>query len=100
MTTISIERLEKAINDCRKIHPPVDYVLGPDLRRLAAIWGEMIANKQTTLEVEAQTGKQLDVLRKWLGAAAGQEPVAAQEASAGRVCAMNTDNSDECEACQ
>jgi len=100
MTSITIERLEKAINDCRRIHPPVDYVLGPDLRKLAAIWGEMIANKQTTLEVETQTGKRLDVLRKWLGAAAGQEPVAAKDADAGRACPMGTDDAGECEACQ
>ena len=77
MTTITIARLEKAINDCRRVQPPVDYVLGPDLRMLATIWGEMIALRQSTLDIDAQNESRREVLARWLGAAAAPAPAPA-----------------------
>lgn len=92
MTTITIERLEKAINDCKQVQPPVDYVLGPDLRKLATVWGEMIAKRQRILDIDTLPAKQLDVLRRWLGAAAGEAPAT--------VCQLGSNEAGDCEACQ
>jgi hypothetical protein len=92
MPEISIERLEKAINDCRLIQPPVQGVLGSELRVLATIWGEMIAKKETSLDISAQPPAHLTVLRRWLGAAAGEPPQA--------TCMLIGTQSAECEVCQ
>jgi hypothetical protein len=92
MTIISIDRLEKAINDCRLIHPPVNGVLGQDLRQLATVWGEMIAKKEAMLDLSMQPAEQLKVLRRWLGAAAGE--------MLAPVCNLNDGEVGSCEACQ
>ncbi|NHZ99032.1 DUF3717 domain-containing protein [Massilia sp. CCM 8734] len=100
MTIITIARLEKAINDCRRVHPPVDYVLGPDLRKLATIWGEMIARKQKELDIGAQSFDHQEVLFKWLGAAAGHTDVRVDDSATLQVCPIRQDPDDECEVCQ
>ena len=92
MPIITIARLEKAINDCRMVQPPVNYTLGPDLRVLATIWGEMIAARQTTLDTDAQSESNRTVLARWLGAAAGW-------AEAPPACALGAVDA-VCEACQ
>lgn len=102
MTNITIARLERAINDCRRVQPPVDYVLGPDLRKLATIWGEMIAKREAVLEIDTQSEARKEVLIRWLGAAAGQsaqlgEPTAVQAAA---LCQLGDPNAGACEACQ
>lgn len=104
MTTITIARLEKAINDCRKVQPPVDYVLGPDLRKLATIWGEMIALRQSSLDIDAQSESRRLVLGRWLGAAAAPTVLPCSDATddvmTSVACAISNNNSGECEACQ
>ncbi|MEO7495284.1 MAG: DUF3717 domain-containing protein [Massilia sp.] len=102
MTNITIARLERAINDCRRVQPPVDYVLGPDLRKLATIWGEMIAKREAVLGIDTQSEARKEVLIRWLGAAAGpsaqiSEPTAVQAAA---LCQLGDTNAGACEACQ
>lgn len=104
MTNITIARLEKAINDCRKVQPPVDYVLGPDLRKLATIWGEMIALRQSTLDIDGQSESRRLVLGRWLGAAAAPTVLPSSDSTddviASRACAISDNDSGACEACQ
>lgn len=67
---ITIERLEKAVNDCKKVQPPVNYVLGHDLRKLCDVWGQMIGDKRKTLDLATLDPVHLAVVKRWLGAAA------------------------------
>lgn len=86
MSTISIMELEATINRCAKARPPIDYVLGPDLRALAGVYGEMIYRHAATLELESLTPKCREVVERWY------------RPQGVRVCQL--EDKDGCEACQ
>ena len=65
MATVTIMELEAAINRCAKARPPMHYVLGPDLRALAAIYGDMIYRRLRTLELATLSPTQRAVLERW-----------------------------------
>lgn len=88
MPTITIVELEEAINRCKAAQPPVDCVLGPDLRVLATVWGQMIYHHQGSLELVAQKSADRQVIERWL----------AKVADAGASCPMA--GMEGCEACQ
>jgi hypothetical protein len=95
MTIILITRVEEAINRCKHAQPPIDYVLGPDLRVLATIWGLMIAHHLSSLDLEAQPESDRMILQRWL--------IPTDVEVAGLARSMpNSDPGDdwECAACQ
>lgn len=71
MPTITIIELEQAINDCKQVHPPIDYELGEDLRAMAALWGDMIYRRLCSVEPQSLTPALRVVLARWLRPAEG-----------------------------
>lgn len=65
MTTITMLQLEAAINKCSKSRPPVNYVLGPDLRKLATVWGEMIYRHLGSIELSGQPQETREIIERW-----------------------------------
>lgn len=65
MPIITMQQLETAINKCSKARPPVNYVLGPDLRALANIWGEMIYRHLGSIELSGQSQETREVIERW-----------------------------------
>lgn len=65
MSTMSLLELEAVINRCAKAHPPIDYVLGSDLRTLAEVYGEMIYRHLAVLELADQSPKCREVIERW-----------------------------------
>lgn len=65
MSTMSIVSLEQAINQCKRVHPPVDYVLSPELRMLATLWGDMIYRHIETIELDALPAELKSVVARW-----------------------------------
>lgn len=65
MTTVTIMELEAAINRCAKARPPINYVLGPDLRVLAVVYGDMIYRRLRTLQLATLCPTQRAVLARW-----------------------------------
>ena len=65
MATLTITELEAAINRCARASPPMNYVLGPDLRVLAAVYGDMIYRRLRTLELASLSPIQRGVLERW-----------------------------------
>ena len=63
--SISMATFEAAINRCMTAHPPVDYVLGPDARRLAEVYGECIYLGATHVDL-SRFPLQAETIRKWL----------------------------------
>lgn len=49
---ISIEELEATINKVRRLAPPIDGVLSPDLRTLAEIYGAMIFRRWKLVDLD------------------------------------------------
>jgi len=49
---ISIEELEATINHVRRVAPPVDGVLSPDLRTLAEVYGTMIYARAKSVDLD------------------------------------------------
>lgn len=70
MATLTITELEAAINRCARARPPMNYVLGPDLRVLADIYGDMIYRRLRILELASLSPIQRAVLERWALAAA------------------------------
>lgn len=95
---IDIEQLELAINRLKKAQPVADYILPPDLRLMAEVYGAMIYSRQTHIDVEAQPADKRRVLLQWIPAPSGKE----ESNPAGAVCAMRPGDPgfDGCEACQ
>lgn len=65
MSTMSIVGLEQAINQCKRLHPPVDYVLSPELRMLATLWGDMIYRHIETIELDALPAELKSLVERW-----------------------------------
>lgn len=65
MPTITMLQLEAAINKCAKARPPVNYVLGPDLRALATVWGEMIYRHLGSIELSGQPQETREIIERW-----------------------------------
>jgi hypothetical protein len=95
MTTISVTRVEHAINRCKNAQPPKDYVLGPDLRTLATIYGtmnwEQRGRPDPSIELEQLTANERAALERWL--------VPESSGPVVDTCAIGRDGG-ECEACQ
>lgn len=90
MPTITMLQLEAAINKCSKARPPVNYVLGPDLRVLATVWGEMIYRHLGSIELSGQPQETREVIERW-----HNHPVSSKAEGA---CLMP--GTEGCEACQ
>lgn len=97
---ITIIRLEQAINRCKHVQPPVDHVLGPDLRALGTIWGEMIYHRLGSLEAESLTSATRAILERWLVPVSGDEALKVGEVTAGRAMRGADNPGGECEGCQ
>jgi hypothetical protein len=65
MPTITMAELEATINRCAKARPPIDYVLGPDLRELAEVYGEMIYRHINSFELASQPSSRREVIERW-----------------------------------
>lgn len=65
MSTMAIVSLEQAINQCKRMHPPVDGVLPPELRMLATLWGDMIYRHIETIELEALPPELKLLVERW-----------------------------------
>lgn len=88
---VTITQLETAINRLREIAPPVNYVLSPDLRVMAEIYGRMIFAHAELIDVEQQLDAFRQVVLKWLP----------PKAEAPNVCTYRTgDPEADCEASQ
>ena len=86
MSTISIMELEATINRCAKARPPINYVLGPDLRTLAEVYGEMIYRHLAVLELAGQPPKRREIIERWY------------QPKEDRACQL--DDKGDCDACQ
>lgn len=95
---IDIEQLELAINRLKTAQPVADYILPPDLRLMAEVYGAMIYSRQTHIDVEAQPSDKRRVLLQWISASSGKE----ESNPAGAVCVIQSGDPgfDGCEACQ
>lgn len=69
METLTIQAVENALNACLKMQPPVDHVLGPDLRQLATVWGRMIAHRLPNVVLADLVPVEREALIRWNGAA-------------------------------
>lgn len=49
---ITIVQLEAAINQANRIQPPVDYVVSPDVSAMAEVYGHMIMEKPSSIDVD------------------------------------------------
>lgn len=88
---VTITELETAINRLRESAPPVNYILSPDLRAMAEVYGRMICAHAESIDLEQQPDTLRQVFLKWLPPR-GETPTA---------CAYQTgDPGSECEACQ
>lgn len=88
---VTITQLETAINRLREIAPPVNYVLSPDLRVMAEIYGGMIFAHAELIDLEQQPDALRQVVFKWLPT----------RVEAPNVCTYRTgDPGADCEACQ
>ncbi|MBZ2207183.1 DUF3717 domain-containing protein [Massilia soli] len=71
---IAIEQLEAIINRVRLLAPPVDGVLSPELRILAEIYGNMIADPTQLLDLELLAEQIRPVALTLLGAPPRDRP--------------------------
>lgn len=88
---ITITELEAVINRVREAAPPVNYILSPDLRALAEVYGRMIGEHAASIDLEKEPDALRQILRKW-------SPPTGETATA---CAYRAvDSGPDCEACQ
>ena len=88
---ITITQLENVINRVREAAPPVNYILSPDLRALAEVYGRMIGEHAESIDLEKEPDALRRVFLKWL-------PPTGETATA---CAYRTgEPGPDCEACQ
>lgn len=86
MTIITITDLELAISACKAAHPPVDYVLGEELRAFGTIYGMAIYHRLLELNLDDYSPGDRALIEYWL-----------KVAKTPRTC----DPSDDmCEVCQ
>lgn len=98
MTVITIVQLESAINRARDQHPPINCVLHWSVKVLAEIYGQMIGQKTSTLELDELPKSMRDEVLRWL-VPVDVEPLAAETLQA---CFYRPGDPgfDSCEACQ
>lgn len=97
MKSISIQDLESAINECRRAEPPVDNVIGNDLRQLATVWGEMIYMRKRELDLNVLSLDSQIIILRWLNAV---DPTrGALEREIRKATSFDL-RSDSCDACQ
>ena len=71
---IAIEQLEAIINRVRLLAPPVDGVLSPELRILAEIYANMIADRTQLIDLELLAEQIRPVALTLLGAPPSDRP--------------------------
>lgn len=98
MTVITIVQLESAINRARDQHPSINCVLHRSVKVLAEIYGQMIGQKSSTLELDELPRSIRDEVLRWL-VPEDVEPLAAETLQA---CFYRPGDPDfdSCEACQ
>lgn len=69
MSTISIADFESALNACKAANPPVDYVLGKELRAFAEIYGLAIYAKAIEIRLDMLSSERRELVQYWLNAA-------------------------------
>ncbi len=90
-TFVTITELESAINRLRESAPPVNYILSPDLRAMAEVYGLMICEHAESIDLDKEPYALRQVFVKWLPPK-GETPTA---------CAYRIgDSGSACEACQ
>lgn len=91
-TLVSITQLESAINRLReKNAPPVNYILSPNLRAMAEVYGRMICEHAESIDLDKEPDALRQVVLKWLPPK-GETPTA---------CGYRIgDSGPECEVCQ
>ncbi|MBZ2207186.1 DUF3717 domain-containing protein [Massilia soli] len=88
---ITITQLETVINRVREVAPPVNYILSPDLRALAEVYGRMIGEHAESIDLDHEPAALRHVVLKWLPPTGGTATA----------CAYRTGESGpDCEACQ
>jgi len=71
---ISIEELEKVINQVRRTAPPVDGVLSPALRIFAEIYGVMIYDRARLVDIDGLAEDARCEVLRWIGGTPGSSP--------------------------
>jgi hypothetical protein len=94
---LHICRLENAINRCKRVEPFTNGVLPPDMRLMAALYGQMIYCRKEHVEFESLSVLLKAVLVRWLP----PDDSAIEEVSE-VLCGLRRDvgGGEDCESCQ
>lgn len=92
MITITRKRVEDALNRCANAQPPVNYILGKDLRVLATIWALMNHFHRDVQDIDLLTEVESATLVRWM--------VPTDDEIKARACALSAAASEGCDVCQ